>query len=197
MKTSRKYLDETKSIFIKKALLIVFGLLIFGNVYSQKCAVGFEVANNRNFKYAGKSGTHFKFIIKNKSNKEDTYSILVNNSDTNSKKNSFNRSSTKSKGRKVSLPMKLDMDTKKGNSSFANNKASKSYAQNKNSKSSTHNSLEFKLNPNEQTLIVLKIDVPEGTEIGGVNTTNVTLKSANCRDIAITKQVITETVDGE
>jgi hypothetical protein len=197
MKTSQKYLDEIKTIFIGKTLLVVFGLLIFGNVYSQKCAVGFDLANNRNFKYAGKSGTHFKFIIKNKSNKIDTYSILVNNSDTDSDKNSFKGRSMKSKGRKVSLPIKLDMDTKRGNSGFANNRNSKSSMQNKNSKSSTHKSLEFKLNPNEQTLIVLKVDVPDGTEIGGVNTTNITLKSTNCKNIAITKQVITETVDGE
>lgn len=165
-------------------LVFVFNLSNFVTAQSQDCKVGFEIANNRNMKYAGKSGAHFKFIVTNKSSRADTYIISVGNSED----SSLNEQKANYKGRRMNLPAKIDLDTK-GKNIHTSNKM--------HLKTSEQNNLEVILNPNEDILIVVNIEVPEGTEIGGTNTTNVTLKSTNCKNVSITKQIFTETVDGE
>jgi len=182
--------NPSKMYFINiSKILFVIVMLMSSSIIvaqSQKCNVDFEVAHNRNIKFAGESGADFIFVVTNKSNKVDTYLISVNDTKLQNKpKNNLNGFSNNNN---VSLPVKIELGSKN-----IRNKTSK-YIQKNNF---SEQSIAVTLNPNEEKLVMVKIEVPKGTAIGRKNTTNVTLKSTNCKSVSITKQVYTETVLGE
>lgn len=161
---------------------LAFTILFTFYGYSQNsCDVDFEIVKNRNSKKAGKSGTHYKFWITNKSNQPASYILNVENSASDETK----MRGSKRFQKQVNLPSKIKLDEK-----TSNNKHLKL-------RKSISNVLEVSLKSNEKKLLKIEIDVPKGIAIGSRNTSKVTLKSSECKSLELVKYVYTEIVEGE
>lgn len=180
---------------MKKNILIAivsFVLVIFNVQLSfaqEQCEVDFYPVKNLTSKYAGVSGTHFKFIVINKSDFQDTYTILVENSDIDSDKSIHNKNNRKKEKFEVYNRIKIDG---KNSGSFSNKDE-----KGNNRKTSDKSTIEISLKPNEEVMFKIKLDVPDGTLEGGINTTKLSLASKKCKKILKTQYVYTEFVDGE
>ena len=184
----KNYITLKSIAFINKVFILFILISISNNVYAQNsdCSATLEVLKNRDTKFAGVSGTSYKFIVKNNSNQSDTYIVSVENIDINSESNF--RSGNNSNARNVSLPNSIV---------FGNNKLNNSSEKKDFKNSLSPKSMQIDLNPNEEIMLLVKLEVPLGTEIGSKNINQVTLVSKNCKATKIVKQVYTEVVDGE
>ena len=181
---------------MKKNILIIITIVLLTVLNLQQvvaqdaCDVDFYPVKNITKKYAGESGTHFKFIVINKSDFEDTYTILVENADSDSDKGIQNKNS-KSKSKKVHLYSKIKIDTKNSGSFSAKSEKGR-YR-----KTDDKSSLDINLKPNERVMFKIKLDLPTGTLVGDVNATKLSLTSKKCKKTLKTQYVYTEVVDGE
>lgn len=188
MKTSQKYLDEIKTIFIGKTLLIVFGLLIFGNVYSQNsnCNSKLEVVNSQSSKKAGESGVSYRLKLTNTSFDFASYEIRLINDNVQNKGQSF------SKNNHINIKGDFyNVSLKKMNS------LKKASTYKKGNKKSDNNEIEISLKGKESKTFIVKIKTPIGAKIGSKNTSKVIVTSDKCRNNIVSVVLNTEIIDGE
>jgi len=187
MKTSQKYLDEIKTIFIDKSLLIVFGLLVFGNVYSQNsnCNSKLEVINNQSSKKAGVSGVSYRLKLTNTGFDSSSYVVnLINDNVPN-------------KGQLISKNNQIDINGEFYNVSLKKIKPVVNIAPTYNNGGSVGNEIKIVLKGKESKTFIVKMKTPIGAKIGSKNKSKVVVTSDKCKNNIVSVVLNTEIIDGE
>jgi len=183
MKTRKISLGKIKTFFSIKLLILLIGLLVFGNVNSQttNCNAKLEVVNNS--KKAGESGVFYRLKLTNISLDASTYEVKLVN-DTNrpsfSKNNQIN-----SKGDFYNVSLKR-MKKSQRVSAYKNNKENDS-----------ENEIEIYLKGKESKTFFVKIKTPVGAKIGSINKSKVQVSSNKCRNNMVSVILKTEIINGE
>jgi hypothetical protein len=189
MKTSQKYLNEIKAVFIDKALLIVFGLLIFGNVYSQNsnCNAKLEVINNQSSKKAGVSGVSYRLKLTNTGFDSSSYEIrLINDKASQKEKLISKNNQIEINGEFYNVSLKKMKSLKKS-----------SVYKNRNEKSDDDDEIEIFLKGKESRTFIVKMKTPIGAKIGSKNKSKVIVTSDKCKKNIVSVVLNTEIIDGE
>jgi len=186
MKTKRNYID--KIISIDKALLIVFGLLFFGNAYSQNfnCNAKLEVINNQSSKKAGESGVSYRLKLTNTGFDATTYEIRLVNDNTVTSVQSI------SKNNQINISGEFyNVSLKKMKS------LNKTTTYNNKNGDTNENEIEIFLNGKESKIFIVKMKTPVGAKFGSINKSEVKVTSDKCKNKTISVVLNTEIIDGE
>jgi hypothetical protein len=190
MKTIKSNTSKIISILNDKFLLIIFGLLVFGNVYSQNsnCNAKLEVVNNQSSKKAGESGTSYRLKLTNTGFTSSTYEIkLVNDNNAEKRHLASKNDLIDIKGDFYNVSLKK-MELKKNSykSEFENGK-----------EGNDEKKIKIFLDGNASKTFIVKMKTPVGAKIGSKNISKVIVTSNKCKSNIDSVILNTEIIDGE
>ncbi|MCF6182582.1 hypothetical protein [Lutibacter sp.] len=188
MKTNQIQSVKIINVLLKKVLIIIFGLLVFGNVYSQNvnCNSKLKVVNNQNSKKAGESGVSYRLKLTNTGFDATTYKIKLVNDNTVTSVQSI------SKNNQINISGEFyNVSLKKMKS------LNRTTTYNNKNGDTNENEIEIFLNGKESKTFIVKMKTPVGAKFGSINKSEVKVTSDKCKNKTISVVLNTEIIDGE